>query len=103
MTLMFAAAAAALLLAGTATAQDAGGPPPPPPPTPGTTITQTDWRTVAPENLLVIDTTKGRVLIELTPQIAPLHVERVRLLARNGFFDGLLWHRVIDWFMAQTG
>jgi peptidylprolyl isomerase len=62
-----------------------------------------EWRTVPPENLLVIDTTKGRVLVELTPEIAPLHVERMRLLARNGFFDGLTWHRVIDWFMAQTG
>lgn len=100
---MFALAAAAVLTAGTAMAQDAGGPPPPPPPTPQTTINPTDWRTVAPEDLLVIDTTKGRVLVELTPQIAPLHVARVRLLAHNGFFDGLLWHRVIDWFMAQTG
>lgn len=97
-------AVVAALLAGAALAQDAGGPPPPPPPpTPQTTITQSDWRAVTPENLLVIDTTKGRILVELTPQIAPLHVERVRLLARNGFFDGLAWHRVIDWFMAQTG
>ncbi len=98
------AAAIAALMTGAALAQDAGGPPPPPPPpTAQTTITPSDWRAVAPENLLVIDTTKGRVLVELTPQIAPLHVERIRLLARNGFFDNLLWHRVIDWFMAQTG
>jgi len=97
-------AAMAALMTGTALAQDAGGPPPPPPPpTAQTTIAPSDWRTVAPENLLIIDTTKGRVLVELTPQIAPLHVERIRLLARNGFFDNLLWHRVIDWFMAQTG
>ena len=62
-----------------------------------------DWRTVAPENLLVIDTNKGRVLVELAPQIAPAHVERIKLLASRGFFDNLVWHRVIDWFMAQTG
>ena len=62
-----------------------------------------EWRTVAPENLLVIDTTKGRVLVELSPEIAPLHVERIRLLAQKGFYDNLLWHRVIDGFMAQTG
>ena len=103
MRLTLALAAAAALSAGTAMAQDVGGPPPPPPPTPQTTINPTDWRAVAPEDLLVIDTTKGRILVELTPQVAPLHVERIRLLARNGFFDGLSWHRVIDWFMAQTG
>ena len=62
-----------------------------------------DWRAVAPENLMVIDTTKGRILVELAPLVAPLHVERMRLLSRQGFFDGIVWHRVIDWFMAQTG
>ncbi|RZJ31755.1 MAG: peptidylprolyl isomerase [Brevundimonas sp.] len=104
MRLTFALAATAALMTGPAMAQEVGGPPPPPPvPTPQTTIVPTDWRTVAPENLLVIDTTKGRIILELTPEIAPLHVERVRLLARNGFFDNLTWHRVIDWFMAQTG
>ena len=62
-----------------------------------------DWRAVSPENLLVIDTSKGRVLVELAPEVAPLHVERIRLLTRAGVYDNLLWHRVIDWFMAQTG
>lgn len=62
-----------------------------------------DWRAVSPENLLVIDTTKGRILVELAPELAPLHVERMRLLTRAGFFDNIAWHRVIDWFMAQTG
>jgi len=71
--------------------------------TPTTQIAAGQMRTVTPENLLVIDTTKGRILVELAPQAAPLHVERMRLLARNGFFDGLFWHRVIDNFMAQTG
>lgn len=104
MKLTFALVAAAALMAGPVMAQEVGGPPPPPPaPTPQTTIGSTDWRTVAPENLLVIDTTKGRIIVELTPEIAPLHVARMRQLARNGFFDNLTWHRVIDWFMAQTG
>lgn len=62
-----------------------------------------DWRTVPAENLMVIDTTRGRILIELAPLVAPLHVERMRTLARQNFFDGIIWHRVIDWFMAQTG
>lgn len=62
-----------------------------------------EWRTVAPENLLVIDTTKGRVLVEMAPLVAPGHVERIRLLADKGFYDGIPWHRVIDWFMSQTG
>jgi len=76
---------------------------PPPPPAPPTTPPPSEWRTVPPENLMVIETTKGRILVELAPEVAPLHVERMRLLARNGFFDNLTWHRVIDLFMAQTG
>ena len=62
-----------------------------------------DWRTVAPENLLVIDTAKGRILVELSPVAAPNHVERIRTLANQGFYDGLKFHRVIPDFMAQTG
>lgn len=62
-----------------------------------------DWREVAPENLLVIDTSKGRILVELTPVAAPNHIERVRTLANQGFYDGLKFHRVIGDFMAQTG
>lgn len=63
----------------------------------------TEWRTPDAANLLVIDTTRGRVLVEMSPEVAPAHVERIRLLAGKGFYDGLAWHRVIDWFMAQTG
>jgi len=63
----------------------------------------TDWRTVPAEDLMVIDTTKGRILVELAPEVAPLHVARMRQLTRGGFFDGIVWHRVIDQFMAQTG
>ncbi len=62
-----------------------------------------EWRTIAPENLLIIDTAKGRVLIELEPRMAPMSVERIRTLADQGFFDGLKFHRVLTDFMAQTG
>ncbi len=62
-----------------------------------------DWRAVAPENLLVIDTAKGRILVELEPRVAPQSVERIRTLADQGFYDGLKFHRVIPNFMAQTG
>lgn len=62
-----------------------------------------DWRTIAPENLLVIDTAKGRILVELVPVAAPNHAERIRTLANQGFYDGLKFHRVIPGFMAQTG
>ena len=62
-----------------------------------------DWRSVAPDNLLIIDTNKGRILVEMTPEAAPGHVARLRLLAKAGFYDGIPWHRVIDGFMAQTG
>lgn len=62
-----------------------------------------EWREVAPENLLVMETTEGRVLIELYPEVAPQHVERVRTLARQGFYDGVPFHRVMTGFMAQTG
>jgi peptidylprolyl isomerase len=92
-----AAAASVLILAGSAWAQEAA-------PTPAASaMVESAWRTVAPENLLVIDTSKGRILVELAPELAPGHVERIRLLAGRGFYDGQFWHRVIDQFMAQTG
>jgi peptidylprolyl isomerase len=57
-----------------------------------------------PENILYLDlSTGGRVAILLRPAAAPNHVERVKTLVRRGFYDGLLFHRVIDGFMAQTG
>lgn len=55
------------------------------------------------DNVLFIDTKYGRVIIELFPQLAPKHVERIKTLARRGFYDGVVFHRVIDGFMAQTG
>ena len=56
-----------------------------------------------PENTLIIDTTQGRVVIELRPDLAPGHVARIKELAREGFYDGTPFHRVIDGFMAQGG
>ncbi len=56
-----------------------------------------------PENTLVIETKTGKVLIAMRPDIAPKHVERVKKLAREGFYDGSVFHRVIPGFMAQTG
>ncbi|ACA18803.1 peptidyl-prolyl cis-trans isomerase cyclophilin type [Methylobacterium sp. 4-46] len=55
------------------------------------------------QNTLVMETTKGRVVIQLRPDLAPNHVERIRTLAEQGFYDGVPFHRVIDGFMAQTG
>ena len=56
-----------------------------------------------PENTLVMETTKGTVVIECRPDLAPAHVERLKELARSGFYDGIVFHRVIDGFMAQVG
>lgn len=58
----------------------------------------------AEENLLYLDlSTGGRVTIQLYPALAPNHVERIKTLTRQGFYDGVIFHRVIDGFMAQTG
>jgi peptidylprolyl isomerase len=56
-----------------------------------------------PENTLVIETTKGNVVIAMRPDLAPNHVAHIKNLAREGFYDGVVFHRVIDGFMAQTG
>lgn len=61
------------------------------------------WRSPDPENTLYIDTVHGRVVLELYPEIAPGHVARIKKLAREGFYDGVVFHRVIDGFMNQTG
>lgn len=55
------------------------------------------------ENTLIMDITHGRVIIEMRPDLAPNHVARIKELARSGFYDGIVFHRVIDGFMAQTG
>lgn len=56
-----------------------------------------------PENALVLETTQGNIVIELRPDLAPNHVKRLKTLARENFYDGVAFHRVIDGFMAQTG
>ncbi|WP_333838891.1 peptidylprolyl isomerase [Novosphingobium sp.] len=57
-----------------------------------------------PDNVLVLDLSNGgRVLIRLVPEWAPHHVERIKTLTREGFYNGVIFHRVIDGFMAQTG
>ena len=56
-----------------------------------------------PENTLILETTKGKVVIELRPDLAPGHVDHIKKLAREKFYDGIVFHRVIDGFMAQTG
>jgi peptidylprolyl isomerase len=56
-----------------------------------------------PENTLFLELKDGRVTIQLLPDLAPRHVERIKLLARRGFYDGTPFHRVIEGFMAQGG
>jgi peptidylprolyl isomerase len=87
------ALAAALLM--TACAASARTPMPPP--------EGEIWRAPDPENTLLIDTTKGRIVLEMAPEAAPEHVKRIKQLARAKFYDGVVFHRVIDWFMSQTG
>lgn len=55
------------------------------------------------ENIIYLELDHGRVSIETRPDLAPEHVERITTLVRDGFYDGLVFHRVIDGFMAQTG
>ena len=101
-TLLLAACAAAAATAVTAAAPKAPAAAPPPPAAtaaPG----PSDWRTPDPNNVLVIDTNKGRILVEMLPEVAPLHVTQIRALAHENFYDGQRFFRVIDKFMAQTG
>jgi peptidylprolyl isomerase len=56
-----------------------------------------------PEDTLILETTKGSIVVEMRPDLAPNHVARIKDLARQGFYDGVPFHRVIEGFMAQTG
>ena len=60
-------------------------------------------RSLDPDNTLVMELKCGKVLIALRPDVAPGHVERIKKLTRERFFDGIIFHRVIEGFMAQTG
>src|SRR6202142_2031002 len=55
------------------------------------------------QNAIVIDTTQGRIVVKLRADLAPKHAERIKLLAREGYYNNVPFHRVIDGFMAQTG
>jgi len=56
-----------------------------------------------PQNTMILETTQGKVVIEMRPDLAPGHVLRIKELVRDKFYDGIVFHRVIDGFMAQTG
>ena len=66
-------------------------------------ISPASAQTADPQNTLILETTKGRVVIRLRPDLAPKHAERLKQLAREGFYNNVPFHRVIDGFMAQTG
>ncbi len=66
-------------------------------------LSQSAFAAADPENTLYLELKGGRVVIELRPDIAPNHVARIKELAREKFYDGIVFHRVIDGFMAQTG
>jgi peptidylprolyl isomerase len=102
-TLLLAACAAAVAV--TASAAPKPKPPAAAPPKPAAPSGPgpADWRTPDPNDVLVIDTNKGRILVEMVPEVAPQHVTQVRALAHENFYDGLKFFRVIDKFMDQTG
>ena len=68
-----------------------------------TVMTAFSSQAADPENTLVLQLKDGNVLIEMYPEYAPNHVARIKQLVREGFYDGLTFHRVIEGFMAQTG
>ncbi|WP_179188709.1 peptidylprolyl isomerase [Kiloniella majae] len=67
------------------------------------TFASTSSQAADPENTLVIELKIGKVFIEMLPNLAPNHVARIKELTRDGFYDGIVFHRVIAGFMAQTG
>ena len=93
----FAAACGALLIASPSLAAKK------PPPAAAAPPTDADWRTPDPQNVLVIETSKGRIIAELSPAAAPATVAQIRTLAHTGLYDGRAFFRVIDNFMDQTG
>jgi len=57
----------------------------------------------SPNDTMILETSKGKVVIGMRPDLAPNHVARIKELVREGFYDGIVFHRVIEGFMAQTG
>ena len=99
--LLASALAVSVALAPAAFAQDTAAPAAAPAPIP---LAADPDLSHDPENILLLDLSNGRrVAIRLMPQWAPHHVERIKTLTRQGFYDGIVFHRVIDGFMAQTG
>lgn len=78
-------------------------PPPPEAAAPAAAAPETIWRTLDPANTLLIETNKGRIVVEMRPELAPLTVARIKALARQGYYNGAQFYRVIAGFMAQTG
>lgn len=77
-----------------------------PPPNPAKAVAEAPvdaWRGIDPENLLIVDLPAGPLYIELRPDLAPKHVEQIKTLVRQGFYNGLNFHRVIEGFVAQGG
>ena len=103
-TALLAACVAAVAVSASAAPKKPPAPPPAPakPAAPGAPG-PADWRAPDPNDVLVIDTNKGRVLVEMVPEVAPQHVARMRELAHENFFDGQRFFRVIEDFMDQTG
>lgn len=93
----------AAVLAALATAAVGAPKKPTPPAAKPAGPTAADWRTPDPNDVLVIDTNKGRILVEMVPEAAPQHAVRMRELAHEHFFDGQRFFRVIENFMDQTG
>jgi peptidylprolyl isomerase len=105
-TILLAACGAALAVTASAAPKPpATAPKPAPPAAPAAPGTPgpADWRTPDPSNVLVIDTNKGRIVVEMLPEVAPQHVAQIRALAHENFYDGQRFFRVIDKFMDQTG
>lgn len=70
---------------------------------PASCLANDDWRLLDPANTLLIESSQGRIIIEMRPEMAPKAVERIKLLTREKIYDGLQFHRVIPKFVAQTG
>ena len=100
---MIRSAAGLILLAAAALAAASPTAAQPATPTSAPPAPATDWRAVDPASALLIETTKGRIVVELAPAIAPLAVARIKTLTRRGYYDGALFYRVIKDYMAQTG
>ncbi|MEM9840884.1 MAG: peptidylprolyl isomerase [Pseudomonadota bacterium] len=103
---IFTILALAALTMTEASAQRRGQPAEPEGPTPAELLQNAPediWVEIDPENILIIDLPSGPAFVEMRPDYAPAHVERIKTLARDGFYNGTIFHRVIDGFMAQGG